>query len=146
MALLPSLTTSNRVTGSPPSPLCWATPLAFPRPLATPTVLSVGDFLGFLLDACGDRSVNYTVRKKEPKHCCMCAHKRVSSPLLRHTDVHRHIHTLSWISFETLTGSCFPGLPLFFFPFASGSSISLMLILKPTASVAPDSLDESLRD
>lgn len=52
MALLPSLTTSNRVTGSPPSPLCWATPLAFPRPLATPRVLSVGDFRGFLLDAC----------------------------------------------------------------------------------------------
>lgn len=46
---------------------------------------------------------------------------------------------------QTHTGACFPGLPLFFLPFTSGSSISLMLILRPTASVAPDSLDESLR-
>lgn len=121
MALLPSLTTSNRVTGSPPSPLCWATPLAFPRPLVTPTVLSVGDFRGFLLDACVDQGVN-GAHKWFPQWC---------------QDTH--------ISFEALTGSCFPGLPLFFFPFTSGSSISLMLILKPTASVAPDSLDESLR-
>lgn len=44
------------------------------------------------------------------------------------------------------TCACFPGLPLFFFPFTSGSSISLMFILKPTVSVAPDSLDESLRE
>lgn len=53
MALLPSLTTSNRVTGSPPSPLCWATPLALPRPRATLTTLSAGDFRGFLLADCG---------------------------------------------------------------------------------------------
>lgn len=46
---------------------------------------------------------------------------------------------------QNRTGACFPGLPLFFLPFTSGSSISLMLILKPTASVAPDSLDESLK-
>ena len=64
MALLPSLTTSNRVTGSPPSPLCWATPFAFPRPLAMPTALSIGDFRGFLLDVCGDRYVNQTGRKQ----------------------------------------------------------------------------------
>ena len=43
------------------------------------------------------------------------------------------------------TSCCFPGLPLFFLPLISGSSISLMLILKLTASVAPDSLDESLK-
>lgn len=44
------------------------------------------------------------------------------------------------------TSCCFPGLPLFFLPLISGSSISLMLILKLTASVAPDSLDESLKN
>ena len=45
---------------------------------------------------------------------------------------------------ESLTCCCFPGLPLFFFPFTSGSSISLMLMLRLTASGAADSLDESL--
>lgn len=45
----------------------------------------------------------------------------------------------------TLTTGCFPGLPLFFFPFISGSSISLMFKLKPTPSAAPDSLEESLK-
>ena len=44
-----------------------------------------------------------------------------------------------------LTCCCFPGRPLFFFPFTSGSSISLMLMLMLTASGAADSLDESLR-
>lgn len=47
---------------------------------------------------------------------------------------------------KTHTRACFPGLPLFFLPLISVSSISLMFILKPTASVAPDSLDESLRE
>lgn len=45
-----------------------------------------------------------------------------------------------------LTRACFPGRPLFFLPLISVSSISLMFMLKPTASVAPDSLDESLGD
>lgn len=61
IALLPTLTTSNRVTGSPPFPLCWATPFALPRPLTIPMALSVGDFRGFLLDAFGDKTL-FTIK------------------------------------------------------------------------------------
>lgn len=75
MALFPNLTTSNRVTGSPPSPLCWATPLAFPRPLVTLAALSVGDFRGFLLEVCRvrmDKQILACVSfQRETSHCTL---------------------------------------------------------------------------
>lgn len=82
MALLPSLTTSNRVTGSPPSPLCWATPLAFPRPLATPAALSVGDFRGFLLVVYTDGEVSNAGRKQ-----------RNPNTHTRNRNIHFQVHT-----------------------------------------------------
>lgn len=97
MALLPSLTTSKRVTGSPPSPLCWATPLAFPRPLATPTALSVGDFRGFLLDVCGCGDVMRQEGNKAPKHSFI-QEAEICSQVHTNTDVHtlRVIGASSW--------------------------------------------------
>lgn len=50
------------------------------------------------------------------------------------------------IKTRTRTCVCFPGLPLFFLPLISGSSISVMFMLKLTVSVAPDSLEESLKE
>lgn len=147
MALLPSLTTSNRVTGSPPSPLCWATPLALPRPRATLTTLSVGDLRGFLLADCGRQSGRGAGNKGskgggKKKN----SRKRAEDTTNRAT---LQIVTAK-LAFQknqpAHTRACFPGRPLFFLPLSSVSSISLMFMLKPTASVAPDSLDESLED
>lgn len=116
MALLPSLTTSNRVTGSPPSPLCWATPLAFPRPLATPIALSVGDFRGFLLVVCSERNVNQTVRKqrtqytkiytfRSTKHRYMYTggHELGSSPRTTNTCMQTLLQS------KTSNSDCYPG-------------------------------------
>lgn len=51
IALFPSFTTSNKVTGSP-SPFCWGCPLALPRPVpltpASILLFSPGDLRGFL--------------------------------------------------------------------------------------------------
>lgn len=145
MALLPSLTTSNRVTGSPPSPLCWATPLALPRPRATLTTLSAGDFRGFLLADC---AVNRDVvgENKGAKK------KKNSEKGRRENQSCNRKQTLPTVTAKQAfeknkpahTRACFPGRPLFFLPLISVSSSSLMFMLKPTASVAPDSLDESL--
>lgn len=144
MALLPSLTTSNSVVGSPPSPFCCAMPFGLLPPLST------GDFRAFLLAACW-MNTHITVFHTPVLYTfilCMnwaLEHDREQSKEL--LIYYLFILTPSIIMFYGMgrhTGGL-PGRPLFFFPFPSpGSSSSLTLRLRLTVSPCPDSLDESL--
>lgn len=79
IALFPSLTTSNKVTGSP-SPFCWGWPLALPRlaPLAPASKrpLSPGDFRGFLAADWAKKTSR--VKKKIYYSCDIWHHSKVS--------------------------------------------------------------------
>lgn len=91
IALFPSLTTSNKVTGSP-SPFCCGCPLALPRLAprapASERPLSAGDFRGFLVADWAKRTSRMRVYYSYIWNHSVFLHK----PSINITWLHPHTH------------------------------------------------------
>lgn len=145
MALLPSLTTSNSVVGSPPSPLCCAMPFGLLPPLST------GDLRAFLLAACWKSTHIAVFHTPVVIHLYSVLTDWINWGMTENRakywwfNIYHHHHPSLWFHRMGRHTGGLPGRPLFFFPFPSpGSSSSLTLRLRLTVSPCPDSLDESL--